>query len=261
MSSRVRTRRGNHEASPWGPTAGRPRGRWAFRPDLDTRPWYDMSCPKRSGGRACLSRQEDGVSDATVLDTAPRPLAYDNQGRDSPESDTDHGCIADRPPRTPGGPDLPQERRVVTAIPGPRSVELLGPQEVSGLRRRRHRPAGLRHGRRWRSRRRRRRQLPDRPRRRHRRRQRRQRRPRGGRRRPGAGRRVHPHLLHGHAVRGLRRGRRAAQPADPRRPRQEDRAVQLRRRGRRERGEDRPVRDRRTGRRRVRARATTAAPT
>ena len=55
---------------------------------------------------------------------------------------------------------------------------------------------------------------------------------------------VHPHLLHDHALRGLRGGVRAAQPAHARRPRQEVGAVQLGRRGRRERGEDRPPRHR-----------------
>ena len=65
---------------------------------------------------------------------------------------------------------------------------------------------------------------------------------------------VHPHLLHGHAVRGLRRRRRAAQPPHAGRPRQEDRALQLRRRGGRERRQDRPVRHRPPGRRRLRAR-------
>ena len=51
---------------------------------------------------------------------------------------------------------------------------------------------------------------------------------------------VHPHVLHDLAVRGLRRRRRGAQPAHPRRPREAHRAVQLRRRGGRERGQDRP---------------------
>lgn len=47
-------------------------------------------------------------------------------------------------------------------------------------------------------------------------------------------------MFHGHALRGVRRGLRAARRADARRPREEVRAVQLGRRGRRERGEDRP---------------------
>ena len=63
-----------------------------------------------------------------------------------------------------------------------------------------------------------------------------------GRHRPG--RRLHPHLFHDHAVRGLRRGLRAAGRAHPGHPREEVRAVQLRLRGRRERGQDRPARHR-----------------
>ena len=70
----------------------------------------------------------------------------------------------------------------------------------------------------------------------------------------GAGRAVHPHLLHGHAVRGVRRGLRGARPADARRPREALGAVQLRRRGGGERREDRPRAHRAAGRRRVRPR-------
>ena len=55
---------------------------------------------------------------------------------------------------------------------------------------------------------------------------------------PGGG--VHAHLLHGRALRGLRGGLREARRAHPRRPREEGRAVQLRRRGGRERRQDRP---------------------
>ena len=53
------------------------------------------------------------------------------------------------------------------------------------------------------------------------------------------GRALHPHLLHGHPLRGLRRGLRDAEPAHPRRPRQALGAVQLGRRGRGERRQDR----------------------
>ena len=49
----------------------------------------------------------------------------------------------------------------------------------------------------------------------HRRHQRRQLRARGRRRGAGAGGRLHPHLLHGRAVRGVRRRLRGAGPADP----------------------------------------------
>ena len=73
-------------------------------------------------------------------------------------------------------------------------------------------------------------------------------------RRPAAGRPLHPHLLHGHALRGLRGGLRAAQPAHPRRPREALGAVQLGRRGGGERGQDRAACHRRDGRRRLRPR-------
>ena len=89
---------------------------------------------------------------------------------------------------------------------------------------------------------------------RHRRHERRQRRAQGRRRRAGAGREVHAHLLHGHELRGLRRGVRGAQPPDPRRPREALGAVQLRRRGRGERREDRARLHQARRRRRVRAR-------
>ena len=70
----------------------------------------------------------------------------------------------------------------------------------------------------------------------------------------GAGRAVHPHLLHGGAVRALHRGLRTAHRADARRPRQEVGAAQLRRRGSRERRQDRPHAHRPQRRRRVRPR-------
>ena len=54
-----------------------------------------------------------------------------------------------------------------------------------------------------------------------------------------AGRRLHPHLLHDHAVRGVRRRRRAAQPAHARQRREAVGAVQLRVGGRGERDQDR----------------------
>ena len=73
-----------------------------------------------------------------------------------------------------------------------------------------------------------------------------------GRHRPG--RRLHPHLLHDHAVRGVRRGLRAAGRRHPGHPREEVRAVQLRLRGRRERGQDRPAGHRPHRDRRVRPR-------
>ena len=71
---------------------------------------------------------------------------------------------------------LPQERRLVTEIPGPRSRELIARRDGRGVRRRRHDAAGVRRAGRRRRARRRRRQLADRPRLRHRGRQRRQRR-------------------------------------------------------------------------------------
>ena len=78
-----------------------------------------------------------------------------------------------------GGPDLPQERRLVTAIPGPRSQRADRPPRGGGGPGRRHHAAGVRERRRRRRARRRRRQLAHRHRLGHRRRQRRQRRRRG----------------------------------------------------------------------------------
>lgn len=79
---------------------------------------------------------------------------------------------------------------------------------------------------------------------------------RRGRRTPGLrpARRLHPHLFHGHALRGVRGGRRGPRRADPGRPRQEVRAVQLGRRGRRERRQDRPRLHQAAGGRRLRPR-------
>ena len=79
--------------------------------------------------------------------------------------------------------------------------------------------------------------------------------PRGGRRacRQQVGR-VHAHLLHGHALRGLRRGLRGARAAHPGRPREAVGAVQLRRRGGGERGQGRAARHRPAGGRRLRPR-------
>ena len=57
---------------------------------------------------------------------------------------------------------------------------------------------------------------------------------------------VHAHVLHGLAVRGLRRRRRGAQPLTPGDHAKKTAAVQLGRRGRRERGEDRPQATRRS---------------
>ena len=63
---------------------------------------------------------------------------------------------------TTGGPTLPQERRLVTAIPGPRSIELQERRTAGRVGGRRRHPAGVhRRGRRRRAGRRRR-QLPDR---------------------------------------------------------------------------------------------------
>ena len=127
------------------------------------------------------------------------------------------------------------------------------PGRRRGARRQRH-AADVHRERRRRGPGRRRRQPPDRPRLRHRRDRRRARRyprGRGGRR---AGRRLYPHLLHGLALRGLRRGVRGPGPADARRPPEAVGAPHLRRGGRRERGEDRPLVHQAGGRRRLRAR-------
>ena len=145
---------------------------------------------------------------------------------------------------TVGGAALTQRRNLVTEIPGPRLAGEAGPQEAVRRGRGRHHPAGLRRGGRRRRAPRRRRQLADRPRLRHRGDTVGNAAPRGRPSRAGAGRGVHPHLLHGHAVRRLRRRLRGARRAHPGRPRQEVGAVQLRRRGGRERREDRPRGDR-----------------
>ena len=78
--------------------------------------------------------------------------------------------------------------------------------------------------------------------------------PRRRRRRQGSRGALHPHLLHGHALRGLRRRRRAAEPPHPGRPREAHRAVQLRRRGRGERRQGGPPGHRPRRRRRLRPR-------
>ena len=111
--------------------------------------------------------------------------------------------------------DIDQKRVLGTAIPGPQ-VGRAAPAQAAAVsagvgtglpvyveRRRRRHPG------------RRRRQLADRLRLRHRGDHGRQRRTPGGRAGAGAGRRLHPHLLHGHPVRGVRAGRREAQRADP----------------------------------------------
>ena len=119
---------------------------------------------------------------------------------------------------------------------------------------RRHDAAGLRRAGRRRDPARRRRQPAHRLRLRHRGHHGRQRRPAGGRGGAAPGRRLHPHLLHGHALRGVRRGLREAGRADAGQPREALRALQLRRRGGGERGQGRapPHRTRRD--RRVRPR-------
>ena len=138
--------------------------------------------------------------------------------------------------------------------PRPEVAGAAGPPSRGGRRGCGLHAARLHRARRRRHHRGRRRQPPDRLRFRHRRDL--GRRLRRGRGAPGhrAARRLHPHLLHGHAVRGVRRRRRAARRADPGRPRQEVRAVQLGRRGRRERRQDRPCVHQAPGRRRLRPR-------
>ena len=79
-----------------------------------------------------------------------------------------------------GGPDLPQERRLVTEIPGPKSRALQERRTAAVASGRRQRAPGVRRGRRRRRDRGRRRQLADRPRQWHRRGERRQQRARGG---------------------------------------------------------------------------------
>ena len=151
--------------------------------------------------------------------------------------------------------NVPQQRLLQTAIPGPKSAGAPGPQDGRRVRRRRHRAAGLRRARRRRHPRRRRRQPAHRLRLRHRRDDRRQRRP--ARRRARCTEQVAdfthtcfmvtPYEEYVEVAEALNR-------ADPRRPREAHRAVQLRRRGRRERRQGRPPRHRPRRRRRLRPR-------
>jgi len=104
--------------------------------------------------------------------------------------------------------------------------------------------AGLHHRRqRWHSARRRR-KLVDRSRRRHSGRERRQRRATRGPAGPRTGRPVHPHVLHDHAVRRVRRCLRDAEPAHSGRAREALGPVQLRGRSGGERDQGGPSRDR-----------------
>ena len=116
------------------------------------------------------------------------------------------------------------------------------------------RAAGVHHRRRGRRTAGRGRQLPDRLRLRHRRDLGGEQHATPGRAGAAPGRPVHPHLLHGHAVRGVRGRVRETGRAHPRQPRQALRAVQLRRGGRGERGQDRPARHREAGGRGLRPR-------
>ena len=145
--------------------------------------------------------------------------------------------------------------------PRPQVVGADRPQERRRLARRRHHDAGLRGPGGRRHRRGRRRQPADRSGLRHRGHHHRQLVPAGRRRRRRAGRRVHPHLFHGHALRGLRRRRRAPQPADPGQRREAFGAVQLRLGGGRERHQDRPHLHPQAGGGRRSITRTTAAPT
>ncbi len=155
-----------------------------------------------------------------------------------------------------GGPTMTDRAaaRAADRDPRPAFHRAARPQDRRGGLGRRHHAAGLRRAGRRRHRRRRRRQPADRLRLGHRGHLGRQRRAAGRRGGAGAGRGLHAHLLHGHAVRGVRRRRREAQRADAGRPRQAFGAVQLRRRGGRERGQDRPPPHRPAGRRRLRPR-------
>ena len=133
-----------------------------------------------------------------------------------------------------------QERKLVTEIPGPRSVELLGQGTALGRARDRDRAAGVRHRGRWRDRGGCRWQPVDRSRVRD----------RGGERRQrGAAvvaavqeqvaRFTHTCFMVT-PYDGVSRGVRGAEPDHARRPREAVGAAELRRRGSRERGEDRP---------------------
>jgi hypothetical protein len=154
------------------------------------------------------------------------------------------------------------ERKVSPSLPGPKSRALherrRAPSVSAGL------TTGLPHLHRTgrgRDPRRRRRQPDPGPGLGHRRHDHRPRRARTRRRgeRPGGG--LHPHLLHGHALRELRRGLRGARRAHARLPRQDLGAVQLRLRGRGERRQGRATGDRAARPSSSSTTPTTAAPT
>ena len=165
----------------------------------------------RYRGRECAIRPSH---DAVPMFPVASAVATTRLGRDVSTSLR----IAHLPPlrRSHDVSTLEQSRHLATAIPGPKSAALIDRKTARGRARRRQHHARVRRARGRRHRRGRRRQPAHRPGLRHRGHHDRQRVParrRGGRR---AGRRVHPHLLHGHALRGVRRRRRAPQPADPR---------------------------------------------
>ena len=151
-----------------------------------------------------------------------------------------------------GGPvmDIPQERKLVTEIPGPTVTRVVRTARRGGPSRRREHPSDRDGARVGRDRRRRRREPTDRLRHRDRGAERRPRRARGGRGGPAAARARHPHVLPRDRERAVHRARGAPERARARRPREEDDVRELGRGGRRERREDRaeahgPIRDRR----------------
>ena len=214
--------------------------------------WVEASSPTSANAGANSStwaRNRSGCEPPAVSRDHPEPVGVgaddvERLGADGarwsraarrPAGQLDGSCRIDRPAiraglRWPGDHDLdtppsmtdahrrPRPPPGATARdgdPGPALAGEAGPSRPARREGRRHDAAGLRGGRRRRGDRRRRRQLADRPGVRHRGGQRRQRRPARGRPGGRAGSGVHAHLLHGHAVRRLRRRVRAAGRARP----------------------------------------------
>ena len=202
-------------------------------------------------------RRPPNATDTGSDTLLPEPLIPSPEGHMTTET-----AANTTPDHQIGGPDLPQERRVVTEIPGPRSRELHERRGGGGRVGGRQRAPGVRRRGRRRGDRRRRRQLADRPGQRHRRRQRRQQRARG--RTDGCTDQVAAFTHTCFMVapyEGYVEVCEKLAAAHPRRPREEGRAVQLRRRGRRERRQDR-ARAHRSRRGRGRSTTpTTGAPT
>ncbi len=151
------------------------------------------------------------AADGRATPSAPTPRLR-NPSRRSGLTD-DPARLGCRLREHPGAEPLSRHQHPRSALEGTDRA-----QDRRRVSRYRQHHAGVRRPRRRRHRRGRRRQPPHRPRLRHRRDHDRQR--VTARRRSGAraGRRLHPHLLHDHAVRGVRRRRRSSSTGSPRAP-------------------------------------------